>query len=120
MAKTTLSYSKLLKKRAQKIKQLEDLIPKNIIRGSIRIQGNICGAKRCRCKRKDNPILHGPYAYLSYRGKERNHSILLTRKKDLYAEDAIANYKKLMNIIIELSDVDFQILRYYSNRLKGR
>lgn len=96
------------------------LAAKNIIRGSIRVQGNRCGTKGCKCKREHSPILHGPYPYLSYRGKRGNHSILLTRNKDVYAENAIANYKSLMNTVIELSDVDFQILRYYSNKLEGK
>jgi len=114
------SYDRLVRDRARCVMRLKELASKSIIRGSIRIQGNRCGTKGCRCKREHNPVLHGPYPYLSYRGKKGNHSILLTRKKDLYAEGAIANYKNLTNTLIELSDIDFQILRYYSNRLTGK
>jgi len=117
MNNKTPSYNKLLRERSKKVTQLGGLIRKSIIRGSIRIQGNRCGAKRCRCKRKDNPILHGPYPYLSYRGKDSNHSILLTKNKKAYAEKAIFNYKEFMNIAIELSDIDFNILRYHNSRL---
>ena len=80
---------------------------KLIIRGSVRIQGNRCGTKGCRCKRKEGPVLHGPYPYLSYRGKMANHSILLTKDKDSHAHKAINNYKKAINALVELSDVDF-------------
>jgi len=93
-------------------------LKRGVIRASIRIQGNRCGTKGCRCKRKHNPILHGPYPYLSYRGKAKNHSILLTKKKDTHAIKAIDNYKKLMDTVIKLSDADFTILRYYSHKLK--
>ena len=115
-----MQYDKLIKERGRLLSRFKVLAGKNIIRGSIRVQGNRCGTKGCRCKRERNPILHGPYPYLSYRGKKKNHSILLTKKKDLYAEGAIANYKKLMDTIIALSDVDFQILRYYSDRVAGK
>jgi hypothetical protein len=114
------SYSKLLRERVKKVTQLEGLIRKSIIRGSIRIQGNRCGAKRCRCKRKDNPIIHGPYPYLSYRGKDSNHSILLTKNKKVHAEKAISNYKEFIKTAIDLSDVDFNILRYHNSRLTER
>lgn len=114
-------YAELNKERGKQLKRMERLIARRIIRGSIRVQGNRCGTKGCRCKRKRNPILHGPYPYLSYRGKKTNHSILLTRNKEEYAERAISNYKTLMNAIIELSDIDFSILRYYSTELdKGK
>lgn len=112
------SYAELSKKRRKQLQRMERLIAERIIRGSIRVQGNRCGTKGCRCKRKKNPILHGPYPYLSYRGKKTNHSILLTRNKEEYAERAISNYKTLMNAIIDLSDIDFTILRYYSAELK--
>jgi len=62
--------------------------------------------------------LHGPYPYLSFRGKAKNHSILLTKNKDVYAGRAIDNYKKLIETIVKLSDADFTILRYYSHKLK--
>lgn len=110
-------YNRLIRERAKLLLRLKEVAAKHTIRGSIRVQGNRCGTKGCRCKRKDDPVLHGPYPYLSYRGKKRNHSILLTKKKDLYAESAIANYKKLMDTVIELSDIDFQILRYHNHRL---
>ena len=110
-------YAQLNKERREQLKRMRRLIVKPIIRGSIRVQGNRCGTKGCRCKRKKNPILHGPYPYLSYRGMKTNHSILLTGNKEEYAERAIGNYKRLMNAIIELSDIDFSILRYYSVEL---
>jgi len=118
MKKRIITYDRLVRERYRYVTEIKELLKKSVIRASIRIQGNRCGTKGCRCKRKHNPILHGPYPYLSYRGKAKNHSILLTKKKDIHAIRAIDNYKKLMDTVIELSDADFTILRYYNHRLK--
>jgi len=113
------SLKRLNKKRDKLRKELEIIVKKNLIRGSIRIQGNRCGgSKNCKCKRKVNPILHGPYPYLSFRGEKSNHSILLSKGKKEHAEKAIENYKKIMKIVIEISDINFNILRYHSDKIK--
>ena len=116
--KTIITYDRLLRERYRYIADIEELLKEPLLRASIRVQGNRCGTKGCRCKREHNPILHGPYPYLSYRGKIKNHSILLTKNKDTHARRAIDNYKKLVDTLVKLSDADFTILRYYSHRLK--
>jgi len=118
MKRRIITYNRLPRERYRYVREIQELLKKSVLRASIRIQGNRCGTKGCRCKREHNPILHGPYPYLSYRGKSKNHSILLTKKKDIHAARAIDNYKKLMDTVIKLSDADFTILRYYSHRLK--
>jgi len=121
MKKRKPSLKRLKKKRNQLRKELLPLLRNSLIRGSIRIQGNRCGgSKNCKCKRKVNPILHGPYPYLSFRGSKANHSILLGRAKKEPAEKALSNHKKIMKILIGLSDIDFQILRYHSDKLKDK
>ncbi|MFH1593190.1 MAG: DUF6788 family protein [Candidatus Omnitrophota bacterium] len=117
MKQRIIAYDRLLRERYRYVTEIQELLRKSVIRASIRIQGNRCGTKGCRCKREHNPILHGPYPYLSYRGKAKNHSILLTKKKDIHAIRAIDNYKKLIATVIKLSDADFTILRYYSHKL---
>ena len=113
------SLRRLNEKREKLRKELIPLLRKSFIRGSIRIQGNRCGgSKNCKCKRKVNPILHGPYPYLSFRGSKSNHSILLGKAKKEHAEKAVDNHKKIMEILIGLSDIDFQVLRYHSDKLK--
>lgn len=116
--KRVSSYKRLTKERNRWIAKLKAIEPKVILRGSIRIQGNRCGKKRCRCKRKGEAIYHGPYAYLSFRGRISNHSIFLTKDKMVYSKEAIKNYQELTKIIIEISDINFQILRYYYHKLK--
>lgn len=112
------SFKQLNKKRDKLRKKLIAVLGESFIRGSIRIQGNRCGgSKNCKCKRKVNPVFHGPYPYLSFRGTKSNHSILLGGDKKGYADKAIQNYKKIMEIIIKLSEIDFNILRYHSDKL---
>ena len=76
------SLKRLNEKRNKLRKELVPLLRESFIRGSIRVQGNRCGgSKNCKCKREINPILHGPYPYLSFRGIKSNHSILLGKMK---------------------------------------
>ena len=111
-------FKRLNVKRGKLLDELTMILKQKIIRGSIRIQGNRCGgSKNCKCKRKINPILHGPYPYLSFRGAKSNHSILLGKSKKEYAERAVDNHKKVMKLLIDLSEIDFQILRYHSSKL---
>lgn len=115
------SFKRLNKKRDKLLVEIYELLKKDFIRGSIRIQGNRCGgSKNCKCKRKVNPILHGPYPYLSFRGIKSNHSILLGKAKKDHAEKAVNNHKKIMELLIGLSDIDFQVLRYHSDKLKDK
>ena len=115
------SFKPLNKKRDKLLIGITELLKNDFIRGSIRIQGNRCGgSKNCKCKRKVNPILHGPYPYLSFRGAKSNHSVLLGKSKKEHAEKAVSNHKKIMEILIGLSDIDFQILRYHSDKIKDK
>jgi hypothetical protein len=111
-------HDKLLRERQKWIKELKKFDYKVLLRGSIRIQANRCGKKDCGCKRKRNPIYHGPYSYLSYRGKKSNHSLFLTSERLSYVKRAIENYKRLLQIILEISEINFKLLRYYY-RKKG-
>ena len=110
-------YDTLLKQRKQRVKELRRLLTNPSIRGSIRVQGNRCGNPTCRCKDKKNPVYHGPYPYLSFRGIKSNHSILLNQTKEKHVKPAIENYKKIMALIIELSEIDFALVRYHYKRL---
>jgi len=115
------SFKPLNKKRDKLLIEITKLLKNDFIRGSIRIQGNRCGgSKNCKCKRKVNPILHGPYPYLSFRGVKSNHSVLLGKSKKEHAEKAVNNHKKIMEILIGISEIDFQILRYHSGKIKDK
>jgi len=105
----------LLNKRNLLVKRLSGL--KYILRGSIVRQGNICGKAICRCKRKNNPVLHGPYNYLSNRSRKSMNTIFLTERKLPYAKRGIREYDEAIDIIYEIAEINFNILRYHHARL---
>ena len=91
---------------------------KYLLRGTIVKRGNICGTPGCRCKRKNKPLLHGPYDYLSHRSRKRINMIFLNKRKLPYARKGIAEYAELIDTVYRISEINFSILRYYHTRLK--
>ena len=90
---------------------------KDILRGTIVKRGNICGKEGCRCKRKDKPIPHGPYSYLSHRSREKTQMIFLNKIKKGYALKGIQQYRELIDSIYRISEINFKILRYHYNKI---
>lgn len=110
-----VNLNELLKKRNLLVKKLCSL--KHILRGSIVKQGNICGKPICRCKRKNNPVLHGPYSYLSHRSRKSNNTIFLTNRKLPYAKKGVREYDEAIGLIYQIAEINFKILRYHHERL---
>ena len=115
MGTRTVSLKELVNKREALVKRLASL--KHILRGSIIKQGNICGKAVCRCKRKKDPILHGPYNYLSNRSRKSINTIFLTERKLPYARLGIREYDEAIDIIYRIAEINFKILRYHHERL---
>jgi hypothetical protein len=90
---------------------------KYILRGTIVKRGNICGKTVCICKRKNKPVLHGPYNYLSHRSRKSINMIFLNKKKLPYAARGVKEYNEVMDIIYRISEINFKILRYHYERL---
>lgn len=111
----TANLGGLLQKRGQLLKKLRGL--KHILRGSIVKQGNICGKAVCICKRKKNPVLHGPYSYLSHRSRKSMNTIFLTERKLPYAKIGIREYDEAIDIIYGIAEINFEILRHHHERL---
>jgi hypothetical protein len=111
------SYAQLMKERERLLKRLGNWPP--ILRGTIRKHGNKCGRPGCRCKDPKNPVLHGPYHYLSHRYEDKTQTIFLNETKLKYAGEWIANYKRLIQTIYDLSEVNFRLLRYHYDKLEG-
>lgn len=111
----TANLSELLQKRGQLLKKLAAL--KHILRGSIVKQGNICGKAVCICKRKNNPVPHGPYNYLSHRSRKFNNTIFLTNQKLIIAKIGIREYDEAIELIYRIAEINFKILRYHHARL---
>ena len=110
-----VNLKELLKKREALVKRLGAL--SHILRGSIVKQGNICGKAICVCKRKKNPVLHGPYNYLSHRSVKGMNTIFLTEKKLRYAKNGIRQYDEAIELIYKIAEINFEILRYHHERL---
>jgi len=105
----------LLNKRSLLVKRLSGL--RHILRGSIVRQGNVCGKTVCICKRKKNPVLHGPYNYLSHRSRKSNNTIFLTNRKLSYAKNGVREYAEAIELIYRIAEINFEILRYHHERL---
>ncbi len=90
---------------------------KYLLRGTIIKRGNICGTPNCKCKRKTNPILHGPYNYLSHRSRKKINMIFLNKRKFPYAHKGVIEYAGLIDTVYRISEINFEILRYHYARL---
>lgn len=106
---------RLIKKRDSLLGRLNNY--KHILRGTIIERGNICGKAGCKCKREYNPILHGPYKYLSHRSTGMTNMIFLTKRKLSYAVKGIEQYQELIKLLYQISEINFKILRYHHKKL---
>lgn len=107
--------TELIRERGRLVKSLAGL--KHILRGTIVKQGNICGKAVCICKRKNNPVLHGPYHYLSHRSRSGINQIFLTEKKLHLAKKGVREYDKAIELIYRIAEINFRILRYHYRKL---
>ena len=105
----------LLKERDRLVKKLSGY--KHILRGTIVKQGNICGTPGCICKRKTNPVLHGPYNYLSHRSRKSINMIFLNKKKLPLAEEGVREYDGIIELIYRIAEINFRLLRYHYDKL---
>ena len=110
------SYNQLVRERHRLGKRLGNWPP--VLRGSLRRHGNICGNPKCRCKDPKNPVLHGPYHYLSHRYQDKTQTIFLNEVKLKHARQWIGNYRRLIKTIYRLSEVNFRLLRYHYDKLE--
>lgn len=110
-------YERLIQERRRLLAQLAAWPP--ILRGSLREHLGRCGNPNCRCRAKKDPVRHGPYRYLSHRYRNRTQTILLTDSKLPHAQAWVANYKRLIQTVYELCEVNFRLLRYYHDQLEA-
>lgn len=109
------SLRRLQEERDRLAKSLGKL--KGILRGSIMRHGNICGKAVCVCKRKKNPMPHGPYSYLSHRSRRGINTIFLNKKKLPLAQRGIKEYDEAIDVIYRIAEINFRILRYHYDKL---
>lgn len=113
----SVSYSGLLRERERILKKLGEYPP--VLRGSLRRHGNKCGNPNCACHDTHKPKRHGPYYYLSHRYQDKTQTLFLSPVKLPYAKTWMANYKRLIQLIYRLSEVNFRLLRYHFLKLGG-
>jgi len=107
--------SDLIKERGRLVKKLSGY--KHILRGTIVKQGNICGTPGCICKRKNSPVLHGPYNYLSHRSRIGINMIFLNKKKLPLAKEGVREYDGIIELIYRIAEINFRLLRYHYDKL---
>jgi hypothetical protein len=108
-------YEGLLRERRRLLERLAAWPP--VLRGSLREHFGRCGNPNCRCRAKKHPVLHGPYQYLSHRYQNRTQTILLTKTKLPHARAWVASYKQLIQVVYDLCEVNFRLLRYHHDKL---
>lgn len=72
---------------------------------------SICGQRKCSCRNKTNPKLHGPYNDLRYRGGDKTGSIFLTEEKMPIAEKLVQEYADVRKIMKEISCINLELFR---------
>ena len=111
------SYAQLIQQRERLRQQLAQWPP--ILRGTLRRHGNKCGNPRCRCHDPKHPQPHGPYDYLSHRHANKTQTIFLNEAKRPHARAWVENYQRLIETVYQLSEINFQILRYHYDQLSA-
>ena len=111
----SIQLKRLIKERDKLAGKLSGY--KHILRGTIIKRGNICGKAACICKRKNKPVLHGPYSYLSHRSRKSINMIFLNKKKLPYADKWVKEYGEAIDTLYRISEINFEILRYHHERL---
>ena len=74
--------------------------------GKVTKQYNVCKTPNCKCKRKEKPVKHGPYYYLSFtfNGKGRTLSVPKDKVDEISKRnDNYRKFKELINDLLELS-----------------
>lgn len=115
MQNDDFQFKQLIEKRDALVNKLNAY--KDILRGTIIQRGNICGKNGCRCKKKEHPLLHGPYKYLSHRSRVATNMIFLNKIKLPYASRGVRQYRELIELLYQISEINFKILRHHYDRL---
>lgn len=92
-------------KELRKIERIKQklLILGPMLPGSISEQWNVCGTPGCKCKRKKQPIKHGPYYQLSFSVKGKSSSFFIKKRDIAEVYRRIKRYKQFKNLSMELT-----------------
>lgn len=79
--------------------------------GTIYQRLNVCGRPGCKCGRKDNPIKHGPYHYLSYTHKGKSHTEFIRQGMLDDVKEQVRNYETLMESVGALVRANIELCK---------
>ena len=95
----------MIKKRGQLLHEVLDI--KEFIRGSLVKTKRKCGRKSCRCEQGQ---LH-PHVYISTSRNKRNKIIYIRPNEEEKARQYINNYRKLIRILDQISQLNAALLK---------
>lgn len=76
--------------------------------GTIYQRLNVCGRPGCKCGRKDNPIKHGPYHYLSYTLHGKSHTEFIRQGTLEEVGEQVRSYQTLMALVDALVNANLE------------
>jgi len=106
---SVMSHKQVQKKIRQIQRKLADLGP--LRPGTLYERPNVCGKPGCRCKREKNPVLHGPYHYLSYTFEGKSHTEFVSQKEVPKVRQEIHNYERLVKLVKQLVKYNLQLAK---------
>jgi len=96
----------LEKRREELVGRMSELSP--WIQGSVVVVKRVCGQKGCACHRGGNKH---PAMYLTGKAEGKTVALYVPRKMEAEVRVWAGNYKKLKELIREVSEIQAQILK---------
>ncbi len=104
---TTTTEWNLSKRRQRLLREMRELLRQNVMRGTIVETSRTCGRRNCVCMREGKR--HARMA-LSVNMDGKTRSVHLSSKRQAIAHAATANYRKLWQLLEELTEVNLKLL----------
>jgi hypothetical protein len=99
--------TKAIARRQALVRSLPD--PKQILRASLITRFTSCGKPGCKCMRGEK---HGPSYLLSVTVAQGKTRQMYVRQRDVEeVKRLIDNYDRLWKTLVEISDINFELLR---------
>jgi chromosome segregation ATPase len=73
-----------------------------ILPGGLRETFATCGKENCKCKRVNDPQLHGPYNILSFSLKEKSSTMSLAAEEVATAEEMVQRFQEVKSLLNKL------------------
>jgi hypothetical protein len=84
--------------------------------GTLYTRYSVCGKPGCKCSRKNKPVKHGPYHYLSYTFKARSYTEFVPATRLRVVKKEVSNYNTLMRLIKSLVDSSIKLARLHKSK----